>query len=394
MNQNPKINEQIELIKKNTSEVISEPELSSKIESSLTHKKPLKIKVGFDPTASDIHLGHLVLLKKLRTFQDLGHTVYFLVGDFTALIGDPSGRTQERPLLSREEILSNAETYTDQAFKILDKDKTRVVFNSEWFNKMSFTDVLSLFKSYTVARLVERDDFEKRMAQGNPITILEFIYPLLQGYDSVKIESDIEIGGTDQKFNLIIGRRIQEFFGQAPQSVITLPLLLGTDGVNKMSKSLNNYIGIQEPPTNIFGKTMSVSDEVMYHYYEMLTDFNLQQIKQEHPKEAKLKLAAIFVEWFYGKEEALIEREKFVSMFSEKKIERDALESYKVTGSKPLVEIISEAGLVKSGNQIRRLIRQGAIEFAGSKVEDDKFQIDKSGILKVGKKRFIYIDIS
>lgn len=341
-----------------------------------------------------IHLGHLVLLKKLRTFQDLGHIVYFIVGDFTASIGDPSGRVQERPVLSRDEILKNARTYTDQAFKILDPEKTEVIFNSSWFNLMKLEDTLLLFKSYTVSRLLERDDFEKRIKDNKPITMLEFIYPILQGYDSVKLESDIEIGGNDQKFNLIIGRRIQSYFQQKSQVVITLPLLVGTDGKKKMSKSVGNYIGIQESPSDIFGKTMAVSDEVMLHYYEMLTNYNLEEIKSMHPKEAKQKLAFTFVEMFYGTEKAREEQDKFNSIFSEQNIKKESLSVYSIERAQKVIDLIHSAGIIKSKNEIRRLIKQGAIEFQGKKIKDDGYLIDENGILRIGKKKFLNIELS
>ncbi|RKY34495.1 MAG: tyrosine--tRNA ligase, partial [Candidatus Duberdicusella sinuisediminis] len=322
MNLRKEVAKQLRLIERGTHEIISKDELSKKIEFSLRKNKPLKVKAGFDPTSKDIHLGHVVLLKKLRTFQDLGHVVYFIIGDFTARIGDPSGRSELRPSLTEEEVLANASTYTQQAFKILDRKKTKVIFNSKWFKDLKIEDFFPILKSYTLARLLERDDFSLRMKENKPITILEFFYPLLQGYDSVKIGADVELGGTDQKFNLIVGRHLQEFFGQPSQVIITLPLLVGLDGKNKMSKSLGNFIGIEEPPSEIFGKTMSISDELMYHYFELLTDFDLDKLKKMHPKEAKELLAFSFVCWFYDEETAIGEKERFNEIFSKKKLDK------------------------------------------------------------------------
>ncbi|MBN2120333.1 MAG: tyrosine--tRNA ligase [Candidatus Omnitrophica bacterium] len=384
-----KIAEQLTSLKRNVVEIISEEDLAAKIENSFRTNIPLRVKAGFDPTAPDIHLGHIVLLKKLRRFQDLGHIVYFIVGDFTARIGDPSGKNETRPPLTKKQIMQNAKTYTDQAFKILDRKKTKVVFNSKWFDKTTLEDLMVLLSNYTVARLLERDDFTLRMREGKPITMLEFLYPLMQGYDSVKIEADIELGGTDQKFNLIVGRRIQEAFGQSPQVIMTLPLLVGLDGVNKMSKSLGNYIGIQEKPSDIFGKTMSVSDELMYQYLEI---FDLMSLKKEHPKETKTNLACEFVAWFYGKDVAKEEKNKFETIFSKKDLSASDFPEYSINSEgERLLDILIASGLVASKNEARRLIKQKALEFSGHKILDENSLINKEGILRVGKKKFLKI---
>ncbi|HEC69569.1 MAG TPA: tyrosine--tRNA ligase [Candidatus Omnitrophica bacterium] len=391
MNLRKEVAKQLRLIERGTHEIISKDELSKKIEFSLRKNKPLKVKAGFDPTSKDIHLGHVVLLKKLRTFQDLGHVVYFIIGDFTARIGDPSGRSELRPSLTEEEVLANASTYTQQAFKILDRKKTKVIFNSKWFKDLKIEDFFPILKSYTLARLLERDDFSLRMKENKPITILEFFYPLLQGYDSVKIGADVELGGTDQKFNLIVGRHLQEFFGQPSQVIITLPLLVGLDGKNKMSKSLGNFIGIEEPPSEIFGKTMSISDELMYHYFELLTDFDLDKLKKMHPKEAKELLAFSFVCWFYDEETAIGEKERFNEIFSKKKLDKQDFPIYPLKEEKNILDLLLEKNLVSSRNEARRLIKQKALEFEGEKVLDEKFIINKEGLLKIGKKKFLRI---
>ncbi|MFC1514631.1 tyrosine--tRNA ligase [Candidatus Omnitrophota bacterium] len=380
--------EQLSSIKAGALEIISEQELRDKIETSLATKKPLRIKAGFDPTAPDIHLGHIVLLKKLRAFQDFGHIVYFIVGDFTARIGDPSGRNEIRPPLTQKQITANAATYTDQAFKVLDKKKTRVVFNSEWFDTMSLEGLMSVLSGYTVARLLERDDFSLRMKENKPITMLEFIYPLLQGYDSVKIEADLELGGNDQKFNLLVGRRMQEAFGQTPQAIMTLPLLIGLDGTNKMSKSLGNYIGIDEEPSQIFGKTMSISDELMDHYFEI---FGITHLKEEHPKASKTNLAAEFVTWFHGPKRAAEERLRFQEIFSKKDLSSQDFPCYRPKTGATILDILLDSKTVASRNEARRLINQKAVEFEGRRICDEKAAIVGTGILRVGKKKFLRI---
>jgi tyrosyl-tRNA synthetase len=307
---------QLELIKKGALEIIPEAELVEKLKTG----KPLRVKFGADPSAPDLHLGHTVVINKLKQLQDLGHHIIFLIGDFTAQIGDPTGRNETRPPLSADQIKKNAKTYQDQVFKILDRKKTEVVYNSNWLNKLTIQDVIKLAGKYTVARMLERDDFAKRYLNKHPISIHEFLYPLMQGYDSVELKADLELGGNDQKFNLLVGRELQREFNQAPQAIITLPILEGTDGVNKMSKSLGNYIGITEAPNEIFGKTMSISDQMMLRYYDLLTDIPLSEIRAAHPKEAKINLAKIFVARFYGQKEAEKAAEEFNRVFSEKSL--------------------------------------------------------------------------
>jgi len=390
--QNLEVNKQLEIIKRGTTEIISEEDLRKKIELSKKEKRPLKVKAGFDPTAPDLHLGHTVLLRKMRQFQDLGHRVIFIIGDFTARIGDPSSRSEIRKQLSKEEVLKNAATYKKQVAKILDTDKIEVVFNSEWFDKMSVLDLLKLTTHATVAQMIARADFKKRLSKNEDISLLEFMYPLLQGYDSVKVEADVELGGTDQIFNLLIGRDIQKDFGQAQQVVITTPLLEGTDGVQKMSKSYGNYIGINEPPAEMFGKIMSISDELMLKYYELLTDEGLDIIKKMHPKEAKLKLAEIIVEQYHSLELAKKARREFEKVFSKKELPEDIPE-YKPQGQQNIVTILTQSGLVKSGNEARRLINEGAVSFAETKINKIDFIPQKTGILKIGTRRFLKIII-
>ena len=387
-----KIKKQIDIIKENIVDLISEEELVEKLKNSLKKKEPLKIKVGFDPTAKDIHLGHTVLLRKLRKLQDLGHIVYFIIGDFTARIGDPSGRTERKPL-SVKEIKKNAQTYTEQAFKILDKKKTKIIFNSIWYKDLKLTQFLPLLSSYTVARMIERDDFSYRLKKGIPLTILEFIYPLIQGYDSVKIEADIEFGGTDQKFNLIVGRHLQEAFGQKPQVIATLPLLVGLDGKNKMSKSLGNYIGITENPKDMFGKVMSIPDEIMEDYFRLLTDINLDEIKDLHPKEKKLLLAETIVSLYHSSSQAKKEREEFEKVFSKKDIPSEIPVYFVEKEDLDLVEILPKLGIVSTKNEVRRLLNQKGIKL----ISDGKaiphkerwLKFQKEIILKIGKRKFL-----
>ncbi|MFA5410482.1 MAG: tyrosine--tRNA ligase [Candidatus Omnitrophota bacterium] len=384
------IAQQWNIIKRGTVEIISEEELKKKIEESVRQKRPLVIKAGFDPTAPDIHLGHAVLLRKLRQFQELGHQVFFLIGDFTARIGDPSGRSEIRKQLSREEALDNAATYKKQVSKILDVDKIKIVFNSQWFEKMSVLEILKLTTHATISQLLARADFKKRLARNEDISLLEFMYPLLQGYDSVKLEADIELGGTDQVFNLLVGRDIQKDFGQAQQVVITMPLLEGTDGVQKMSKSYGNYIGINEPPNEMFGKLMSISDKLMLKYYELLTEEDLNTIKKLHPKEAKLKLAQNIVGQYHSRETALDSRQEFERVFSQKELPKDIAE-YKSDGREAILAVLLKSGLAKSGNEARRLIKQGAVLFENQKIEDENFILKQSGTIKLGPKRFLRI---
>ena len=313
---NDKVQEHIRLIKRGSVEIISEEELKQKLERSVKENLPLKVKAGFDPTSPDLHLGHTVLLYKLRQFQELGHKVFFLIGDFTGMIGDPSGVSETRRPLTREDVLMNAATYQRQVFRILDPRYTEIVFNSQWMNSVTGEELIRLCGKYTVARMLEREDFKKRYTTGRSIGIHEFIYPLIQGYDSLKLKADIELGGTDQKFNLLVGRDLQKEYGQEPQVVITMPLLEGTDGIKKMSKSLKNYIGIEEPPREIFGKVMSIDDQLMLRYYEILTSNNMDEIKAMHPMEAKKRLAQELVERFHNREAAVKAREEFEKVFS------------------------------------------------------------------------------
>ncbi|OGX26858.1 MAG: tyrosine--tRNA ligase [Omnitrophica WOR_2 bacterium RIFCSPHIGHO2_01_FULL_48_9] len=383
------IQDSIAKIIRGTAEIINREALEEKLIESEKRKKPLCIKAGFDPTAPDIHLGHYVLLKKLRQFQDLGHQVYFLIGDFTAQVGDPSGRDQTRPKMDAKQIAQNAKTYKAQVFKILDPKKTKVVFNSAWLEKLSAQEILELCAHSTVAQMLVRADFKKRFEDKREISLLEFIYPLLQGYDSVHLKADVELGGSDQKFNLLMGRQLQEAFGFKPQVVIMTPLLEGTDGVQKMSKSLGNYIGINEPPREIFGKVMSISDALMLRYYELLTDCDLAEIKTLHPREAKLRLGCEIVKQFYGAAAAQAERENFEKTFSQKKVPDD-IEAYRLGTESPesLVDILVRTKLVESKNEARRLIGQAAITHDGNKITAETWAV-KPGVLKVGKRRFL-----
>jgi tyrosyl-tRNA synthetase len=383
--------EQLGIIKRGVVEVIEEEELLKK----LKEGRPLRVKAGFDPTAPDLHLGHTVLLQKLRQFQQLGHEVYFVIGDFTAMIGDPTGRSETRPPLSREEVLENAKTYEHQVFKILDPEKTNIVFNSTWLSELGTEGIIKLAGKYTVARMLERDDFSKRFKEGIPIYIHEFIYPLLQGYDSVFLKADVELGGTDQKFNLLVGRDLQRAFGQEPQVCITLPLLVGLDGVRKMSKSYQNYIAIQEEPESMFGKIMSISDDLMWDYYTLLTDYTEEEIedfkKNLHPMEAKKKLAHYIVERFHGKEQADRALEFFVKTFSQREFPEDAPIIEVPYGLKRRAyELLFELGIEGSKNSARRVVEGGGLRINGAKVEDpnQEIEIKEELRLQVGKKRF------
>ena len=383
--------EQLSIIRRGVVEIIEEEELLKK----LKEGRPLRIKAGFDPTAPDLHLGHTVLLQKLRQFQQLGHEVYFVIGDFTAMIGDPTGRSETRPPLSREEVLENAKTYEHQVFKILDSEKTNIVFNSTWLSELGTEGIIKLAGKYTVARMLERDDFSKRFKEGIPIYIHEFIYPLLQGYDSVFLKADVELGGTDQKFNLLVGRDLQRAFGQEPQVCITLPLLVGLDGVRKMSKSYQNYVAIQEEPESMFGKIMSISDDLMWEYYTLLTDYTEEEIedfkKNLHPMEAKKKLAHYIVERFHSKEQADRALEFFVKTFSQREFPEDAPIIEVPYGLKRRAyELLFELGIESSKNSARRVVEGGGLRINGAKVDDPNQEVEINGELRlqVGKKRF------
>jgi len=382
--------QQLDLIKRGAVEIFSEQELAAKLETAAKENRPLRVKAGFDPTAPDIHLGHTVLLRKMRQFQDLGHEVYFLIGDFTAQIGDPTGRSQIRKTLSREEIAENAATYKKQVGKILDLDKVKVVFNSAWFEKMSVAEFLGLTMHVTVSQVMQREDFKKRLEAKQDISMLEFMYPILQGYDSVYLKADIELGGTDQIFNLLVGRDMQKDFGQEPQVVLTMPLLEGLDGVNKMSKSLGNYVAINDAPNEMFGKLMSISDEMMFKYYTLLTDEDLDAVKKLHPKEAKVRLAKDVITHYHGPDAAQQAEQEFQRVFASKELPADMPECT-LSAEKTAVDICVESGLVKSKNEARRLIQQGGMEFEGAKIEDINFRINSAGVLKIGARRFLRI---
>lgn len=387
------INRQLEILKRGTVEIISEDELRKKLEQSIKSKKPLKIKAGFDPTAPDIHLGHSVLLRKLRQFQELGHEVYFLIGDFTGQIGDPTGCLEIRKQLTREEVESNALTYKKQVSKILDIHKLKIVFNSKWFEKMPVVEMLKLTTHASVSQMLAREDFKKRFSKGENISMQEFLYPLMQGYDSVVLEADVELGGIDQIFNLLFGRELQKDFKQEQQVVITMPLLEGTDGAQKMSKSYGNYIGINESPKDMFGKIMSISDELMMKYYELLTDEEPSGIKKIHPKEAKMRLAENIIAQYHSKTEAESARTEFERVFVQKELPQDISE-YRIDGSQTILIILLKSGLVKSGNEARRLLKQGAVLFNDEKIESENFTPRQSGNLKVGPRRFLKIILS
>jgi len=402
------VQEQMEVIRRGAVEVLIESELEEKLAESLKTGIPLKIKAGFDPTAPDLHVGHTVLIQKLKQFQDLGHEVYFLIGDFTGMIGDPTGKSETRKALTRDQVLQNAQTYKEQVFKILDPARTRVVFNSSWMGPMSAADLITLAARYTVARMLERDDFHKRFAGQQPIAIHEFLYPLVQGYDSVALQADVELGGTDQKFNLLVGRELQKQSGQRPQTVLTMPLLEGLDGVNKMSKSLGNYIGITEHPKEIYGKVMSISDELMLRYYELLSDVDLATLQKVrdgvtrqsgglHPMESKKALARELVARFYDHCEAEKAEEDFVQQFKQKEIPDD-IPAVQVVSAEPvwICRLLSEAGLVASNGEARRLIQQGGVKLDGGKVADPDQEIVPVGevVLQAGKRRFARVIFS
>ncbi len=375
----------IDLLTRGCVDLISRAELEKKLNSG----KKLRIKLGADPTSADLHLGHSVVLTKLRAFQDMGHTAVLVIGDFTAAVGDPSGRDTTRPMLSQEQIRQNAKTYTDQAFKVLDPSKTEIHFNSEWLNPFFTTkEILGTLSKVTLSQVLERDDFKKRMKAGNPISVLEVMYSLFQGQDSVALKADVELGGTDQIFNLLVGRQLQKNNGQEPQVVMTVPLLVGTDGVKKMSKSYGNYIGINDAPKDIFGKVMSISDELMMQYYELLTSEDLAQVKAMHPMAAKKNLARILTARFHGEEAGKKELENFEQVFSKKELPTD-LPSINANGQ-TYVSIILAANFAKSKNEARRLIMQGGVKLNGAKVlEEGPVNFDGEAVLQVGKKNFI-----
>jgi tyrosyl-tRNA synthetase len=394
---NPQVAEQVELqlekIKRGTAEIIPEEELRAKLTKSLDTSRPLRIKLGVDPSRPDLHLGHTVVIEKLRVFQELGHQVLFLIGDFTAQIGDPTGRSETRKNLTREEVKVNAKTYSDQVLKILHPSKTQVVFNSQWNDNLKIADVIRLASQMTVARMLERDDFSKRYNTGQSICLHEFLYPIMQAFDSVQLRSDVELGGTDQKFNVLLGREYQKNAGQEPQVVVLLPLLEGMDGKLKMSKSYDNAIGITETPKEIFGKIMSISDDLMYRYYELLTDHNIQMIKNTHPRDAKVRLAYELVERFYDEDSANEVAKDFENVFSKKLLPSDIPEKIVEHAQIPLTKLMAEAELAPSLSEARRLIVQGGVYIDGNRITDTGHVIEniKEALVKVGKRKYIKV---
>ncbi|MEZ5359253.1 MAG: tyrosine--tRNA ligase [Candidatus Zixiibacteriota bacterium] len=395
---------QLEIIKKGVVDLLPEDEFLAKLKDSIENNRPLRVKQGFDPTAPDIHLGHTVGLRKLRQFQDLGHQVVLIIGDYTGLVGDPSGRSATRPQLTYDAIMKNAETYQQQFFKIVDKAKTEVHFNGEWFDKMGLKDIMHLSSKFTIARLLERDDFEKRYKDGQPIAMHEFFYPLMQAYDSVMIKADVEIGATEQTFNLVAGRHIQEAYGQKPQCILTLPILVGVDGTNRMSKSLGNYIGVDESPKEIFGKIMSIPDNLIYSYYELVTDCGPDEMKdikarlesdEFNPMEQKKALGVLLVSMYHDKEKGIEAKEEFERVFSDHGVPDDIPEfSIAELGDKPwIVKLLDDTKMVGSRGEARRLIKAGGLYIDNERMGDDSAEIAlKPGMLfKVGKRKFFRI---
>ncbi len=398
------IDEQISLIERGAVDVVSREDLVRKLKKSSESGVPLKIKTGFDPTAPDLHLGHTVLIQKMKHFQDIGHDIYFLIGDFTGMIGDPTGKSETRKPLTDDDVKRNAETYKEQIFKILDPEKTKVVFNSSWLGKLTSYDMIKLASQLTVARMLEREDFRVRFDNERPISIHEFLYPLIQGYDSVALEADVELGGTDQLFNLLMGRDMQRSWNQEPQAVITMPLLEGLDGVNKMSKSLGNYIGITEQANDIYGKVMSISDTLMLRYYELLSDMSAVDIEllggdlqdgKIHPKDVKKKLARELTARFYGSEDAAKAEESFEQVFKHHGLPENIpqLNLEKANGEVWLPKLLVEAGLTASTSEARRLIKQQAVSLNNEKVLDTEYSVQPTDdvLIKVGKRRFAKI---
>lgn len=395
------VDEALSIIKRGAEEVLLEEELVKKLKTG----KPLRIKAGFDPTAPDLHLGHTVLINKLKQFQDLGHEIIFLIGDFTGMIGDPTGKSATRPPLTPEQVAENAKTYQTQIFKILDPEKTRVEFNSTWMGKMGAADMIKLASSLTVARMLERDDFNKRYSSNQPIAIHEFLYPLIQGHDSVALQSDVELGGTDQKFNLLMGRELQKQAGQEPQVVLMMPILEGLDGVQKMSKSLGNYIGVDDAPDDMFGKIMSISDELMWRYFELLSFRPMPEIEQfkadveqgANPRDIKFKLADEIIERFHNKEAADKARESFIARFQKGAMPDDMPElSLKAeNGEIPIANLLKDAGLTGGTSEAMRMIKQGAVKIDGEKVSDKglKIQAGTQSVYQVGKRKFARVTV-
>ncbi|TWI56945.1 tyrosyl-tRNA synthetase [Halalkalibacter nanhaiisediminis] len=402
--QQAEVERQIAYLQRGVVEIVPEADFRKKIEKSVVTGKPLKIKLGMDPSAPDVHIGHTVVLHKLRQFQELGHEIQMLIGDFTGRIGDPTGKSETRKQLTDEEVKKNAETYVEQYGKILDMDKAKIYYNSEWLKPLTFEDVVKLAGNMTVARMLERDDFEKRYKSGQPISVHEFFYPLMQGYDSVALESDIEVGGTDQKFNLLMGRHLQEAYGKEKQVALTLPLIEGLDGERKMSKSLGNYIGIDEEPNEMFGKSMSIPDELMIKYYKLATDLSLEEIAQlevglkdgsVHPRDAKMNLGAKFVEMYHGEEAAQEARTYFETVFQKRALPTDIPETT-WEGSSPvwIVDLLVDLNMLGSKGEARRMIQNGGVKINEEKVEDVQLQVEiGSGfVLQVGKRKFMKVN--
>lgn len=391
------VEEQLAQMSFGAAEILPLDELRKKLERAVATNTPLRVKLGLDPSAPDIHLGHTVVLRKLKQFQDLGHQIVLIIGDFTGRIGDPSGKSAARKPLTEEQVLANAKTYEDQIFKILDRDKTEVHFNSEWLGKMNFADVLTLAAKYTVARMLERDDFQKRYTEGRPISLHEFMYPLMQGYDSIATKADIEFGGTDQKFNLIVGRHLQNETGMEPQVVITMPLLEGLDGVQKMSKSLGNYIGIDEEPTEMYGKAMSIPDELMARYFMLVTDMPREEQEQlaqglkdgsVHPRDAKMLLAKTIVELYHGAAAAEAAEQEFVRVFQERDLPSEIEELAIDAGEVWLPQLLHAAGMVSSNSEGKRMIQQGSVRVNGEKVMEENCTLQNDDVLQVGKRKY------
>ena len=394
--------EQFRLISHGVADLLPEDEFKKKLEKSVATNTPLIVKLGLDPTAPDIHLGHTVVLRKLKLFQDFGHKVIILIGDFTARIGDPTGKSVTRPPLTEEQVITNAKTYQEQIFKVLDPEKTEVRFNSEWLSKLDFADVLKLASKYTVARMLERDDFHKRYTEGRPISIHEFMYPLMQGYDSIALKADVEFGGTDQTFNLLMGRHLQGEEGMPEQTIITMPILEGLDGVQKMSKSLGNYIGISEAPSEMYGKAMSIPDELMMRYFMLVTDMSIEEQEQlskdlesgaAHPRDVKMKLAHTIVRLYHGEEAANFGQEEFIRVFQKHAMPTDIPE-YKVAVTEEPVfvpQLLSDAGLTVSNGEARRSIKAGAFKIDGEKCNEEHIVLKDGMVLQVGKRKFIKI---
>ncbi|MDQ6982266.1 MAG: tyrosine--tRNA ligase [Mariprofundus sp.] len=395
---NMNIQEQMELLSRGTLEILPAGGLEAKLKEAKKEGRPLRVKAGFDPTAPDLHLGHTVLLEKLRQFQHCGHQVVFLIGDFTGTIGDPTGKNETRPPLTHDEVLLNAETYKEQVFKILDPQQTEVRFNSEWLGQLTAADLIRIAGKATVARMLERDDFEKRYKGGQSISIHEFLYPLVQGYDSVALDADIELGGNDQKFNLLMGRQLQDAYGKAQQVILTMPLLEGLDGVNKMSKSLNNYVGVAEPAKEQFGKLMSISDELMFKYYELLTDLNLDEIRNMHPMGAKKNLAATIVDRFHGEGAGQTARKGFEAQFARNEVPDDVPEISLPSEEEGLwiIRALSLAGLTASNGEAIRMVKQNALSIDGKKITDKDHRLLPGGpyLIKLGKRKFANLTVT